>query len=139
MLLSRFTRLPITHFLDFSKGYRKYELQTAMNFNSIYAMRFYELFSGQKDPITYSIPYLKERFKIENKYNSKNGKKDFLTKVVDVAQKELDEKVHILSVTKLREVLKIFFYPDLSETECRCRTGKESHSETNFPWLGTYC
>lgn len=79
-------------FLDFSKGYRKYELQTAMNFNSIYAMRFYELFSGQKDPITYSIPYLKERFKIENKYNSKNGKKDFLTKVVDVAQKELDEK-----------------------------------------------
>lgn len=79
-------------FLDFSKGYRKYELQTAMNFNSIYAMRFYELFSGQKDPITYSIPYLKERFKIENKYNSKNGKKDFLTKVIDVAQKELDEK-----------------------------------------------
>lgn len=79
-------------FLDFSKGYRKYELQTAMNFNSIYAMRFYELFSGQKDPITYSIQYLKERFKIENKYNSKNGKKDFLTKVVDVAQKELDEK-----------------------------------------------
>ena len=79
-------------FLDFSKGYRKYELQTAMNFNSIYAMRFYELFSGQKDPITYSIPYLKERFKIENKYNSKNGKNDFLKKVVDVAQKELDEK-----------------------------------------------
>ena len=37
-------------FLDFSKGYRKYELQTAMNFNSIYAMRFYELFSGQKTP-----------------------------------------------------------------------------------------
>ena len=64
-------------FLDFSKGYRKYELQTAMNFNSIYAMRFYELFSGQKDPITYSIPYLKERFKIENKYNSKTEKKTF--------------------------------------------------------------
>ena len=79
-------------FLDFSNGYRKYELKIAMEFGSIYAMRFYELFSGQKKPITYSIPYLKERFKIENKYNSKNGKNDFLKKVVDVAQKELDEK-----------------------------------------------
>lgn len=79
-------------FLDFSKGYRKYELQTAMEFSSIYAMRFYELFSGQKDPITYSIPYLKERFKIENKYNSKNGKNAFIDRVIKVAQKELDEK-----------------------------------------------
>ena len=79
-------------FLDFSKGYRKYELQTAMEFSSIYAMRFYVLFSGQKDPITYSIPYLKERFKIENKYNSKNGKNAFIDRVIKVAQKELDEK-----------------------------------------------
>lgn len=96
-------------FLDFSKGYRKYELQTAMNFNSIYAMRFYELFSGQKDPITYSIPFLKERFKIENKYNGRNGKNAFLDKVVKVAQRELDKKAPTLSVTGLNEVLTTFF------------------------------
>lgn len=35
--------------LNFSKGYRKYELVTAMQFNSVYSMRFYELLSGQKD------------------------------------------------------------------------------------------
>lgn len=79
-------------FLDFSKGYRKYELEIAQEFSSIYAMRFYELFSGQKDPITYSIPYLKERFKIESKYNGKNGKNAFIDKVVKIAQRELDEK-----------------------------------------------
>lgn len=79
-------------FLDFSKGYRKYELKTAMCFNSIYAMRFYELFSGQKTPITYSIPFLKERFKIEDKYNGRNGKNAFIDKVIKPAQKELDEK-----------------------------------------------
>ena len=46
--------------MDFSKGYRKYELKVAMQFESIYAMRFYELFSAQKTPINYSIEKLKE-------------------------------------------------------------------------------
>lgn len=51
-------------FLNFSKGYRKYELTTAMQFESVYAMRFYELLSGQKKPLTYSIDTLKEMFSI---------------------------------------------------------------------------
>jgi len=37
--------------MNFAKGYRKYELQTAMEFESVYAMRFYELLSGQKTPL----------------------------------------------------------------------------------------
>jgi len=74
--------------LDFSKGFRKYELITAMNFESSYAMRFYELFSEKKEPITYSIEKLKIMFKIEDKYGRVN---DFFRKVIDAAKKELDE------------------------------------------------
>lgn len=74
--------------LDFSKGFRKYELITAMNFESTYAMRFYELFSEKKEPITYSIEKLKIMFKIEDKYGRVN---DFFRKVIDAAKKELDE------------------------------------------------
>ena len=40
--------------LDFGKGFRKYELVTAMSFKSVYSMRMYELMSGQKDPISYT-------------------------------------------------------------------------------------
>lgn len=74
--------------LDFSKGFRKYELVTAMSFESTYAMRFYELFSEKKEPITYSIEKLKIMFRIEDKYARVN---DFFKYVVDAAKKELDE------------------------------------------------
>src|SRR5699024_7964271 len=33
-------------FLDFTKGYKKFELKLAMSFNSAYTMRFYELLSS---------------------------------------------------------------------------------------------
>lgn len=75
-------------FLNFSKGYRKYELTTAMQFESVYAMRFYELLSGQKKPLTYSIDTLKEMFGITEKYERIS---QFKAKVLDVAKKELDK------------------------------------------------
>lgn len=75
-------------FLDFSKGYKKYELKTAMQFESIYAMRFYELLSGQKEPITYTIERLKEIFAITGKYQKVNH---FKERIIDTAKKELDK------------------------------------------------
>lgn len=82
--------LPIySALIDFSKGYKKYELQTAMQFESVYSMRFYELMSGQKEPIEFKIGTLKEMFSISDKYKRVN---DFLRYVLDVAKKELDEK-----------------------------------------------
>lgn len=75
--------------LDFSKGYRKYELKTAMEFESEYSMRFYELLSGQKTPLTYSVEQLKEMFNIEDKYKQIN---DFTKRVIEPAKKELDAK-----------------------------------------------
>jgi len=74
--------------LNFSKGYRKYELKTAMQFDSTYAMRFYEILSGQKSPICYGIDKLKEMFQIQEKYERVN---DFKKKVLDMAKKELDK------------------------------------------------
>lgn len=76
-------------FLNFTKGYRKFELETAFSFSSVYAMRFYELFSGQKKPITYTIENLKKMFVIEDKY-PRNP--DFIKRVIEPAKKELDEK-----------------------------------------------
>lgn len=74
--------------MNFSKGFKKFELQTAMQFDSVYAMRFYELLSNQKNPITYTIEQLKEMFQIADKYERVN---DFQKRVLDVAKKELDK------------------------------------------------
>jgi len=75
--------------LDFSKGFKKYELKTAFEFNSVYAMRFYELFSKQRTPLIFSIIQLKKMFGVESKYKQIN---DFIRKVIEAAKKELDEK-----------------------------------------------
>lgn len=78
-------------FLDFSKGYKKFELKLSMKFQSVYAMRFYELFSGQKTPLTYSIVQLKEMFGLTEKYNGKDGTSNFIKRVIEPAKKELDK------------------------------------------------
>jgi len=99
-------------FLDFSKGFSKYELETAMSFKSEYSMRFYELLSGQKKPITYSVDNLKIMFKIEDKYKKVN---DFFKKVIDPAKKELDEKspysFEYKPIKLGRKITSIKFYP----------------------------
>lgn len=74
--------------LNFSKGYRKFELKTAMQFESVYTMRFYELVSGQKTPITYNIDSLKDIFQINGKYKKIN---DFIKRVIEPAKAELDK------------------------------------------------
>lgn len=75
--------------LSFSKGYKKYELKTAMSFESVYSMRFYEILSGQTKPITYTIDNLRIMFKLEDKYKQN---RDFLKYTVQKAKKELDAK-----------------------------------------------
>lgn len=74
--------------LDFSKGFRKYELVTAMQFKSVYSMRFYELLSGQKTKLIYSLEQLKEMFQVQEKYKLTA---DFIRYVIEPAKKELDE------------------------------------------------
>lgn len=75
--------------LNFSKGFRKYELKTAMEFTSQYSMRFYELMSGQQTPLTYTIEDLKIMFGVQNKYKRSP---DFIKWIVKPAKEELDAK-----------------------------------------------
>lgn len=74
--------------LDFTKGYRKYELKTTMQFKSVYSMRFYELFSGQKKPLNYPIGELRKMLCLEKKFKAIA---DLERYVLEPAQKELDE------------------------------------------------
>lgn len=73
--------------LDFTRGYRKYELTVAMKFKCAYSMRFYELVSNQKKPMEFTIENLKQMFCISDKYKLNA---DFRRKVLDSAKKELD-------------------------------------------------
>ena len=102
--------------VNFAKGFRKYELKTAIEFNSVYAMRFYELMSGQKSPLTFTIDHLKVMFKLDNKYKEN---KDFFKKVIDVAKKELDKKSPYSFEYKINKQGKKFhsitFYPTFKE------------------------
>ena len=75
--------------LNFSKGFRKYELKTAMEFTSQYSMRFYELMSGQERPLIYTIEDLKIMFGVQNKYKRNP---DFIKRIVVPAKEELDAK-----------------------------------------------
>ena len=99
-------------FLDFSKGFKKYELKTAMEFESIYSMRFYELLSNQKKPINYTIESLKEIFCIVDKYKET---KDFFKRVVEPAKKELDKcspyTFHYEKIKTGRKITGIRFIP----------------------------
>jgi len=98
--------------MNFSKGYKKYELTTAFEFESVYAMRFYELFSKQRTPLNYSVTELKIMFGVEKKYKNTA---DFIKRVVMTAQKELNEKSpHSFEYTPLktgRRITSIRFFP----------------------------
>lgn len=98
--------------LNFSKGFRKFELKTIMQFESVYSMRFYELFSEKKEPITYKIEDLKTMFRLEGKYKQVN---DFLKRVIEPAQKELNERApysfEFATKKTGRKITHIKFYP----------------------------
>lgn len=79
-----------TIFAEFSKGFRKYELECAMKLKSTYSLRLYQLISNVEIPIEYKIEELRLMFGIEqNKYKLT---KDFVKYVIERAKNELDEK-----------------------------------------------
>lgn len=76
-------------FTDYSKGFRKYELNISLSLSSVYSIRLYEFISGQKRPMTILIDDLKEMFEVQDKYKRIN---DFTKRVLEPAKKELDKK-----------------------------------------------
>ena len=76
-------------FLELSKGFKKYQLNTALSLNSPYSLRLYQLLAGNQQPITYDLLWLKKMFGVERKYTLA---KDFIKRVIVSAQEELNEK-----------------------------------------------
>lgn len=74
--------------LNFSKGWRKYELKVALSLESTYAMRMYELMVGQKKPLTFLITDLRDMWSLESKYKDTT---DFFKRTIDRAKDELDK------------------------------------------------
>jgi len=74
--------------LDFSKGFRKYELETAVKLHGKYSLRIYKLVSKQTEPISYSIADLRQMWGLVDKYKKVD---DFIKNTIAAAKKELDE------------------------------------------------
>lgn len=73
--------------LDFSKGFRAFDINVAMNLRSKYSLRLYQLISCQENPLTVTIDELKKQWVIEDKYPSSD---DFIQSIIYPAQEELD-------------------------------------------------
>lgn len=98
--------------LNFTKGFNKFELSIAMALKSVYAMRFYELFANNLNPMTLTIDQLKERFQIVDKYSQTA---DFVKYVIIKSKTELDKVAPVAFNYKLnkkgRKVTSITFTP----------------------------
>lgn len=92
-----------TAFLNFSRGFRKFELDVAMSFQSKHTLKMYRLISGQKEDLNYSISELKKILGLSwNEEATVNGKKtivekeryklpkDFIARVIQPCKDELD-------------------------------------------------
>ena len=104
--------------LDFSRGFSRYDLEVAFNLETSYSMRFYELLAGQKEPIAYTIDFLRKEFLLEGKYKLN---KDFIRRVVESAKSELDEKSPMTftyrPLKEGRKITRLMFYPIRQETK----------------------
>ena len=74
--------------LDFSKGFRRYDLEAASSLKKSCSLRLFRLLSNQKYPITYTIQQLREMWNMEDKYENTNN---FIRRTIDAAKQELDE------------------------------------------------
>lgn len=122
--------------LNFSKGWRKYELKVALSLESTYAMRMYELIVGQKKPLTFLISDLREMWGLESKYKET---KDFFKRTIDRAKEELD-KCSPWSFTYKKgktgnKFTSVTFIPKhLPENEDPELTKKKAQKQTSIRW-----
>lgn len=94
--------------LDFSKGFRKYEIETALKLRGKYSLRIYKLISKQSSPITYSIQELRQMWRLTDKYKKVD---DFIKNTIVNAKAELDRVSpysfeYVLNAAKTAEVNK---------------------------------
>lgn len=75
--------------LDFSKGFRKFDLNAALRLKKPSSLRLFNLLSNQEQPITYTIEQLRTMWNLEGKYSDTS---DFIRRTIEPAKQELDEK-----------------------------------------------
>lgn len=75
--------------LDFSKGFRKFDLNAALSLSKSCSSRMFRLISNQSKPITYSLDSLRKMWGMEDMYPNSA---DFIRRTIEPAKKELDEK-----------------------------------------------
>lgn len=98
--------------LDFSLGYKSYDLEKALSLPTPYAVRMYVLLNNQTTPLTWDIEKLKDMFGVSDKYKQT---RDFIRKVIEPARQAL---VHnscngftYSRVTEGRKVIALRFFP----------------------------
>lgn len=76
-------------FMDFRKGFRRFELDAALKLKSTYSLRLYKLISEQRDIkyLDFQLDELKKMLGVGGKYKLA---KDFFLRVIDPAKAELD-------------------------------------------------
>lgn len=75
--------------LDFSKGFRKFDINAAMTLQKTSSARLFRLVSNQSSPVTYTIDELRRMWGLEDRYRKPS---DFVRGVVAEAKAELDAK-----------------------------------------------
>ena len=75
--------------LDFSKGFRKFDLNAALDLSKSCSSRMFRLVSNQSGPITYTIDSLRKMWGMEDMYPDTS---DFIRRTIEPARRELDEK-----------------------------------------------
>ena len=76
-----------TAILDFSKGFRIYELLSFMRLRSPYSMILYTMISGQKKPLYFPVETLRDTLGLNGKYSRPAS---IVERVLEPVKKELD-------------------------------------------------
>lgn len=84
--------------LDFSKGFRKFDLETALRLTQSSSLRLFQLLCNQREPVTFTIAQLRRMWKMDEtdpetgKYKVYPDTYNFIKRTVETAKLELDEK-----------------------------------------------
>lgn len=106
------SRLLFDVMLNFSLGYKKYDLEKALSLPSPYAVRMYVIMNNQTQPITWDVQKLKDMFGVADKYSQT---RDFIKKVIEPARQQLVRYscngFTYSRVTEGRKVTALRFFP----------------------------
>lgn len=84
--------------LDYTKGFKKIALETALRLKLVPSLRLFSLLSNQKEPITFTLDQLRrmwrmdERDEVTGEYKIYPDTYNFIKRTIEPAKKELDEK-----------------------------------------------